>query len=342
VEPDVGVTARPRARDLVVSDQRDRPDLIRCGAELVEVSERFYRRLFLCGLMLVGGAAAAALGLLPLRHSATHDSSSAPALVAAVILIIGILLAIRRAETMYRGLRRHRTAEFALVLLAAGLIALVPPLQSELWLPSCAILSTLAILVSLRRAMAYCLVALMANLAAHVVAGDLSITPAGAVVGLWVGFPVWSAIVAVMSEHLAAHLLALNATWVPRRLPPRRVTAWTRAPIGDSFPAHDDGSASNREIPRRTDRLTARQRQVVLLLADGLLYGEVAACLSISVRQVDRHVANARVRAGARSVNELVALAVSEGIAPSTAGVTPDTATTAMHVQDDATNKPPW
>jgi DNA-binding CsgD family transcriptional regulator len=71
------------------------------------------------------------------------------------------------------------------------------------------------------------------------------------------------------------------------------------------------------------DRLTARQLQVVALLADGLRYREVAACLSISARQVQRHVAQAAARLGVRGAYELVAIAVAEGMvpAPGDAGV---------------------
>jgi DNA-binding CsgD family transcriptional regulator len=70
------------------------------------------------------------------------------------------------------------------------------------------------------------------------------------------------------------------------------------------------------EAPRGLQRLTARQLQVVALLADGLRYREIAACLAISVRQVERHVAHAIARLGVKSVYELVAVAVREGLVP--------------------------
>ncbi len=65
-----------------------------------------------------------------------------------------------------------------------------------------------------------------------------------------------------------------------------------------------------------TDRLTARQIQVAALLADGLRHREIAACLSISERQVQRHIAEAVTRLGLQNPYELAALAVSEGIVP--------------------------
>lgn len=62
---------------------------------------------------------------------------------------------------------------------------------------------------------------------------------------------------------------------------------------------------------------TARQTQVAALLADGLHYSEAAACLSISERQVQRHVAEAVARLDINNVYELVAIVVAQGIVPS-------------------------
>jgi DNA-binding NarL/FixJ family response regulator len=61
-------------------------------------------------------------------------------------------------------------------------------------------------------------------------------------------------------------------------------------------------------------RPTGRQLEVVALLATGLRYGEVGASLSISARQVQRHVAEAVSRARVRNVYELVATTIAEGL----------------------------
>ena len=58
--------------------------------------------------------------------------------------------------------------------------------------------------------------------------------------------------------------------------------------------------------------LTARQLEVIALLAGGLRYGEVGVRLSISTRQVQRHAAQAVERAGVANVCQLVALAIEE------------------------------
>lgn len=66
--------------------------------------------------------------------------------------------------------------------------------------------------------------------------------------------------------------------------------------------------------------LTARQLQVVALLADGMRFNEIAVALAISTSAVHRHVMRARERAGVSTTAELVALAISEGVVPSTRG----------------------
>lgn len=342
VEPDsAAVPVEPEASDLVVGREPS-TSLVRCGAELVELSERFYRGIFVGALVFVGLASIAALALLPLRQSA-GEGALPPTAVVAALLVVAAPLAVWHARALYRALRRRPWLELGPVLVAAALVSY--PLHSELWWPSCALLMLVATLAPLQRALAYCLVVLAANLAAHLVAGDLPETPAVAVIGLWVGYPFWSAIFAVSTDRLAASILRLNAERARRRRAPVRVVSWSTAPRRDpdSTPVKDTKGSAAPETSRNAapsaepeagpgecgempsaegaiQRLTARQLQVVALLADGLRYREVAACLSISVRQVQRHVSNGIARAGLRNANELVAVAVSEGIVPNTRG----------------------
>lgn len=60
--------------------------------------------------------------------------------------------------------------------------------------------------------------------------------------------------------------------------------------------------------------LTARQLEVLELLASGLRYSDVAERLSISTRQVQRHAAQAVERAGAVNLCQLVAVAIDHGV----------------------------
>jgi DNA-binding CsgD family transcriptional regulator len=298
----------------------------RSGAELIASSERFHGGVFIVAVLFVGAAALAALALLPLSSTAPLDQP-APTIVLAGLLVVAAPLVVSRPGPVYWLLRRRQVVELALVVMAAALI--VHPLRSELWWPSCALLMLLAVLVPLRRILGYCALVLGANLGAHLVAGDLGEAPAVAIVGLWIGYPAWTVALAVVTDRLSVHLLLLNARSAKQRQPPLHVPAWTDPPTGAAAPAGaavrpadpdpraaaGGGAAVTDVLPR----LTARQLQVVALLADGLRYHEVGACLSISVRQVERHVAQAIARAGVRTAYELVAVAIAEGLVPARA-----------------------
>jgi DNA-binding CsgD family transcriptional regulator len=306
--------------------QPARVNIVRCGAELVALTERLYGHIFAGAIVFCGLASLGSLALLPLRSTDPLQRPS-PALVVAILVVVATPLALWHAKSMYRLVRRR--LGFELVLVAASAALIIDPRNSELWWPSCALLMLLATLVPLPRALGYCLVVLMANLAAHVVARDLDETAPAAIVGLWIGYPLWTAAFGLGSDRLAAHVMRLNTERVAPRSPPRRVPTWTtpQPPAPEPSPTTPEPlmptppplaqHAEPRDAPPgRLARLTARQLQVVALLVDGLRYRDIAACLSISVRQVERHVTHAVDRSGARNTYELVALAITEGLAP--------------------------
>jgi DNA-binding CsgD family transcriptional regulator len=313
--PEAGVGALvPRA---------DGGRLVLRGVELVELSERFYRGLFAGGVAFVGVASVVALALLPGRPRT--PATTAAMLVATVPMILVAPVVIWRAERAYGVLRRSRRLELALVAVATAMV--VYPLRSELYWPACGLITVVAIMAPTRRWAAYCFVALAANLAAHTIAGDLGRTPAEAIVGLWIGLPFWAATFSVVGDRFAAQVLLLQ-TADPVAVPPLRVRAHVGDVAGAAGPDPRSvalapaagGPPPPRPPPRPKDgamgRLTARQLQVTALLVDGLRYREVAACLSISERQVQRHVAAAVTRAAVRTANELIAVAAAEGLAP--------------------------
>lgn len=302
--------------------ERPAADLTWCGAERVELSERFYRGVFVAMLVFVGLAATAALALLPLRDPVGPEA--APTIALAALLAIGVPFAVLRSRALYRALRLSPRWELVIVLLAATLI--VYPLHSELWWPSCALLMLVATLAPLARTLAYCLLVLTSNLAAHLIAGTLADGPTVTITGLWVGLVFWPSTIALSADRLASHILRLNsAVPVEEREPPLRVNssidATAETSRASAQPVHQPAQPH-----RGLERLTFRQLQVVALLSDGLLYAQVAEALSISVRQVQRHVSQAVARLDVRSAPELVAVAVAEGL------VSPDID---PHVDDD-------
>lgn len=320
----------PPAPDRLLSSAAVRPrrELARCGAELVAVSERFYGGVFVAAMLLVGVAALAALVLLPVRPFAPGAPVTAAAILTGLI-VAGVPLAVWRAQALYRALRRWPQLQFALVGVAAVLVA-HPQMSSELWWPSCAMVMALATVAPPARALTYCLPVLGASLAGHLIAGNLDETPAVAIIGLWIGYPMLVAAMAIVTDRLVAHLTLSLSQPHPRersREPPRRVRSWmTEPPSSADTPApgiatdRGEHPASARPPDRASliERLTARQIQVAALLADGLKQREIAASLSISERQVQRHIAAAVAALGLRNAYELAATAISAGLVSDT------------------------
>lgn len=60
--------------------------------------------------------------------------------------------------------------------------------------------------------------------------------------------------------------------------------------------------------------LTAREREILVLVARGLSTREVAQEVKIAPRTVDRHIENARLKLGARNRTHMVARAMAEGV----------------------------
>lgn len=311
------MSAKPlEATDLVVDPTASgsSSDALVCsGAERVELSERFYRGIFVGCLVFVGLASLAALALLPLREPVGVAASPTIALTAA--LVVATAVGVRRSRALYLLLRREPRWELLLVAVAAALVAY--PLRSELWWPSCALLMLVGTLAPLQRTAAYCLAVVLINLAAHAIAGDLDDTPAVTITGLWVGFGFWSAAFALSTDRLGGHILRLQHTPAPAQRDARlRVNATVVS--SSPTPSNSENGSGIGAAPEATrsqlDELTFRQLQVVSLLGDGLRYAEVAASLGISTRQVQRHVTHAIARLGVSNANELVAVARAHGM----------------------------
>jgi DNA-binding CsgD family transcriptional regulator len=298
----------------------------RSGVDVVIAGESFYVLVFAGTVIIAGLAAASALVLLPLR--ATRGSLPLNGLVLGGLTVALSLCGLARLPTLYAALCRRGALQVALAALAAALVSLVFPLRSQLWWPACALIMVLAVVASFRRVVGCCLAVLVCNLGAHILEGDLARTPAVAIVGLWVGFFFWSALVSTVVGQLAAYVImrasvpggeppslppALTAGAIQsseQRLPPPAEAKipidWAACPE-PAHGAHREGLA----------RLTPRELEVLALVIDGLDQRQIAACLSITTRQVRRHVSNACARAGCRSDNQLAALAVRTGALPS-------------------------
>jgi two-component system response regulator NreC len=80
--------------------------------------------------------------------------------------------------------------------------------------------------------------------------------------------------------------------------------------VGDYLQRAETGGAEQRSY----DELTARQRQVLILIAEGQSNPEIAASLDISVKTVARHRENIMARLNLHSRTELVKYAIRRGL----------------------------
>jgi DNA-binding NarL/FixJ family response regulator len=72
--------------------------------------------------------------------------------------------------------------------------------------------------------------------------------------------------------------------------------------------------AAKRDTTRLTDQLTAREREILQLVAQGLRNEEIARALHLSVRTVQTHVQNILGKLGVHSRLEAVAFAARAGV----------------------------
>jgi DNA-binding NarL/FixJ family response regulator len=75
-----------------------------------------------------------------------------------------------------------------------------------------------------------------------------------------------------------------------------------------------EAPAPETEASRGVESLTARERQVLALITEGLINKEIAAQLAISVRTVEAHRDNLARKLGVRSAAALTRLAVAAGL----------------------------
>lgn len=285
--------------------------LIRSGADLVELTERLYLRLFRLTLGLVVGAAVLCVALAAIQHRDWHGGLTA-ALAIVVALTAG---SIRRfgAPAVYFALRRtpwRRTIPGAL---AAVLLVADGP-YGPLWFIAMACILVMAVLASRRATITAGVVAALAYVAGTALHGAAFSAGDATHLGAATGIAIDGALGAAAVNWLARFVMRLHQIQQgPAGRPtPRFVTALTDPPKGARRRAP-------RLLPPGPSRLTARQLQVAVLLRDGLKQGEIAACLGITARQVERLVGQARQRTGAATPSQLVAMLVGGRLVPPTA-----------------------
>jgi len=135
------------------------------------------------------------------------------------------------------------------------------------------------------------------------------------------GYFVWALVLAGLAERFARLVMQMAPVATPATtVAPPSIPVPNLA--GDPLPSTPKATSPSTASPPRPSAtcLTARQLQVLALLADGLRADEIAQRLGISTSTVYRHIERAKSRTGARSGSELVALSMRDGMLPESIG----------------------
>lgn len=310
------------ARDrLAITSVSDHPGAltVRSGGEVAGLAEALYLRMFVVAL----GGMIIMCGLVVLSatvRTQNADFARTAALATGFALLAG--LALRAPRPIYFAMRRRPALSLAAPVLA--LLALVVDGVGHSPLSYTAVVSTAypGFVCGRRWALAAAtLIAVGAVAAAtlHTGWGALNSVGQGSA-----AYFVWALVQAGLAESFARLVMRMAQTQAPAS-PPSPAPVPNLAgdpPVAEpeaspaSQPDAPPAQPSTPECAASTARLTARQLQIVALLADGLRADEIAQRLGITTSTVYRYVERAKDRTGVASLGELVALAVREGLVP--------------------------
>jgi DNA-binding CsgD family transcriptional regulator len=266
------------------------------GAELVHLAEELYVRMFAVACAMAIAGSALALGFAALDRGGPGPVTVAFAAIASASAGVGVA----RPREAY--LRLRSPAALQLAPAALGTLAvLVDGPESECWWFALALLWVVSTLSSTPLAVAAA-VATATAFAGGTLLGGQALATAGDLGALPATFalPAYTLLGRVLVDGFAGLVLGRHRLAAePGRPPPLRVAA---------FAGTSPTSSPARRRTRPASRLTARQLEVTLLLRDGLRQTEIAACLGISVRQVERLLLAARERVDAATTTQLVAM----------------------------------
>lgn len=288
----------------------------RLGAELVHLAEAFYARIFAVACMLVIAGCGLALCFATLDHGTPGATTVLFAAAAAAFAVAGLAY----PHGVYRRLRSRSALQLAPAALGALAVLLDGP-ESECWWIALPLLWIVATLSSTTLAIGAATATAIAWMAGTILGGQALITPGDlGVLPATVALPTYTLVGRVLIDGFAGlvlgrhHQLLETTQHTP---PPLRVANLASATPATGPPLAPSPTAAARR-PRPSSRLTARQLEVMLLLRDGLHQTEIAACLAISTRQVERLLAAARQRVGAATTTQLVAMLASGALTPQT------------------------
>jgi len=279
----------------------------RSGSEVVAVAEALYLRLFVIALgCLVIVCGLATVVALARAHNANLARTAALALGMALLAS----LALRAPARAYRVIRRRPWLSLTPSLLALGALAADGVLYSPLSYAATACIALSAVVCGRRWALA---AAALVSVGA-VTTATLRNGPGvlGSVAPGAAGYIVWALVLAGLVELFAR--LAMQLPGAAASVAPKPASIEPPTDPEDARPAAPSAPPASPPATPPGTGLTARQIQVVALLADGLRSDDIAERLGISTSTVNRHIERAKTRTGVASRGELVAVAMRDGV----------------------------
>lgn len=278
----------------------------------MHLAEELYVRLIRVGFAILLVGCGLALWFATLEHGSPGPTTSLFVGGAALLGVAGIT----RPAGVYLLLRSRGTLQVAPAAFGAVAVLLDGP-DSQCWWIALPLLWIVAAVSSTSLAVGAAAVTGLAFLAGTILAGQALLGPQDSgVLPTAVGLPAYTLIVRVLVDGFAGLVLGRHARIVAELQQPQSpLRVPNLAASSSDMPVQASSPPAARRAPRSASRLTTRQLQVTLLLRDGLRQTEIAACLGISVRQVERLLRAARERVGASTTSELVAMLASGALA---------------------------
>ncbi len=307
MEPSPAEGQRAIARSTTTSGELE----FRSGSEAAGVAEALYLRLFVVALgCLLFVCALAIVVALARTHNANFARTAALALGMALLASV----ALRAPARWYRIIRRRPVLSLTPALLALLALAADGILYSPLSYPAAVCMAFPAFVCGRGWALAAAtLISVGAITTAMLLSGASALGSVGPGAA---GYVAWALVLAGLAERFARLTMQMApAVTCPAPAAPLAPPA---AEAGDPPEAAEPASRSVTTEGARCRRphagLTARQVQVVALLADGLRAQDIATRLGVSTSTVYRHIDRAKNRAGVASRSELVAVVLSSAV----------------------------
>jgi DNA-binding CsgD family transcriptional regulator len=269
--------------------------------DLVAATERLYRSLFAAAIGLALAMSLWGMAIAPFNSFNGHAGLS---LALGALLVAAFLAAFACRHSLYEVLRRRPALLLIPLLLTVVVLWIDGGWRSSYYLASYAAIGLAAVVADLRWSLVCA-----------------AVLAAGYIAGLGVNDYSWGELKALKDADsvvantggymLAACFLAVPVAWLGSYV--ARINQVVAADAGESGSRLGPTAPSGEQI---TDRLSAREVEVVQLIASGATNEEIAEQLFVSPRTVQSHVKNAMEGTGTRNRTELAVLAVLEGLVP--------------------------